>query len=344
MDAAIATGKVENLGETGMQAKEEWWYPGLHEGEVPRPAELGGAEGAGLRRGVLDARDRAEGPLSRRAGDLGRLRRGARRGARTCPSRWSMPAPTRRSSPSWRAPTSARRRSCSGSTRRTGRRSNTRASGSSSRNTSRPATPTRPGASNPDATPRLRQAARADLEGRLGRREGQVAGRLRRRSRPSRSTTTRWAQMIAKVDLDGQDGRATWSAEWMAANEARWQEWIKQAERRRSTVGVGRWPVRAESKLACRGVWKLFGPRRRGFLRRLRRPPAPDDVAAAGLIAAVRDVEPRGPRRRDLRHHGPVRLGQVDAGALPVAPGRADRRRGPVRRARTCCARRRRAS
>ena len=27
MDAATATGKVENLGEVGMQAKEEWWFP-----------------------------------------------------------------------------------------------------------------------------------------------------------------------------------------------------------------------------------------------------------------------------------------------------------------------------
>lgn len=27
MDAAVATGKVEVLGPTGMQAKEEWWYP-----------------------------------------------------------------------------------------------------------------------------------------------------------------------------------------------------------------------------------------------------------------------------------------------------------------------------
>lgn len=27
MDAATASGKVENLGETGMQAKEEWWFP-----------------------------------------------------------------------------------------------------------------------------------------------------------------------------------------------------------------------------------------------------------------------------------------------------------------------------
>ncbi len=27
MDEAVGTGKVENLGETGMQAIEEWWYP-----------------------------------------------------------------------------------------------------------------------------------------------------------------------------------------------------------------------------------------------------------------------------------------------------------------------------
>ncbi|MCU9847009.1 ABC transporter substrate-binding protein [Defluviimonas sp. WL0024] len=27
MDAATATGKVENIGPTGMKAKEEWWYP-----------------------------------------------------------------------------------------------------------------------------------------------------------------------------------------------------------------------------------------------------------------------------------------------------------------------------
>ena len=27
MDEAVATGQVENLGETGMQAIEEWWYP-----------------------------------------------------------------------------------------------------------------------------------------------------------------------------------------------------------------------------------------------------------------------------------------------------------------------------
>jgi glycine betaine/proline transport system substrate-binding protein len=35
MDAATATGKVENLGETGMQAIEEWWYPKYMEERCP---------------------------------------------------------------------------------------------------------------------------------------------------------------------------------------------------------------------------------------------------------------------------------------------------------------------
>lgn len=35
MDAATATGKVENFGETGMQAKEEWWYPAYMKEKCP---------------------------------------------------------------------------------------------------------------------------------------------------------------------------------------------------------------------------------------------------------------------------------------------------------------------
>ena len=35
MDAAIATGKIENLGETGMQAKEEWWFPSYMKEKCP---------------------------------------------------------------------------------------------------------------------------------------------------------------------------------------------------------------------------------------------------------------------------------------------------------------------
>lgn len=35
MDQAVATGKVVNLGETGMQAIEEWWYPAYMEKRCP---------------------------------------------------------------------------------------------------------------------------------------------------------------------------------------------------------------------------------------------------------------------------------------------------------------------
>lgn len=35
MDAATATGKVENFGATGMQAKEEWWYPEYMKAKCP---------------------------------------------------------------------------------------------------------------------------------------------------------------------------------------------------------------------------------------------------------------------------------------------------------------------
>ena len=35
MDEALATGKVENLGETGMKAIEEWWYPAYMKEKCP---------------------------------------------------------------------------------------------------------------------------------------------------------------------------------------------------------------------------------------------------------------------------------------------------------------------
>ena len=44
MDKAFATGKVVNLGETGMQAIEEWWYPAYMEEKCPRPSKLGSAK------------------------------------------------------------------------------------------------------------------------------------------------------------------------------------------------------------------------------------------------------------------------------------------------------------
>ena len=138
MDEAVATGKVENLGETGMQAIEEWWYPDYMKEKCPGLPNWEALKECGEAFSTPETAPKGRylgGP-----GDLGRLRRGARRGARASPSRWCMPAPTRRSSPSsksayqrqapiilwiyaphWAPPS-------------------TRANGSSSRHTSRPAT------------------------------------------------------------------------------------------------------------------------------------------------------------------------------------------------------------
>ncbi len=47
----------------------------------------------------------------------------------------------------------------------------------------------------------------------------------------------------------------------------------------------------ADVKLSCRGVWKLFGHDAGSIVRRLGRPPTPDEIAAAHLIPAVVDVD-----------------------------------------------------
>ena len=59
MKASDATGQTERLGKLGPKAKEEWWFPDLHEGEMPGPAGLACAAGSEMRRGLLDGRDRA---------------------------------------------------------------------------------------------------------------------------------------------------------------------------------------------------------------------------------------------------------------------------------------------
>ncbi len=73
LTAAVATGNVENIGETGMQAKEEWWFPEYMKEKCPGLPNWEALQGRSLRRGLLRSRDRAEGPLPLRPGDLGRL-------------------------------------------------------------------------------------------------------------------------------------------------------------------------------------------------------------------------------------------------------------------------------
>ena len=74
MKASDATGQTEKLGSARAEGQGRVVVSALYEGEVPRPAQLGSAQGSEMRRSLLDARNGAEGPLSRRPGDLGRFR------------------------------------------------------------------------------------------------------------------------------------------------------------------------------------------------------------------------------------------------------------------------------
>ena len=141
MRASDATGQDRASRQARPQGQGRVVVPDLHEGEVPGPAELGGAEGSEMRRRRSPRRK----PRPRAAISAGpvtweRIRRRARQGARPAVRRSCMPAPTPRCSPNCSRPRSARRRSCCGSIRRTGRQRSTRANGCSSRNTRRNAT------------------------------------------------------------------------------------------------------------------------------------------------------------------------------------------------------------
>ena len=50
-------------------------------------------------------------------------------------------------------------------------------------------------------------------------------------------------------------------------------------------------PAVTASKLVCRGVWKLFGPRGAEALRRLGKAAGPEALLREGLVPAVRDVD-----------------------------------------------------
>ena len=131
--------------------------------------------------------------------------------------------------------------------------------------------------------------------------------------------------MIAAVDLDGQEGRG--GGRRLDGRQRGALEGLDRPVAAEVTAMAA-----AEPKIACRSLWKLFGPGRGGLPRP---PPAPP---GAGRARRRRPRpggdrrQPRGPPRRDLRHHGPLGLGQVDAGPLPLAADRAHRRRGPLRR------------
>ena len=143
MEASLATGKTVDLGETGMVAIEEWWYPMYMKEKCPGLPDWEALNGCAEAFSTPETHPKGRylgGPVTwggyddERADALGL-------DYESC-----TPAPTRRSSPSSSPRSSARRRSCSGSTRRTGRPSSTRASGSTSHATPTSATRIRPGA------------------------------------------------------------------------------------------------------------------------------------------------------------------------------------------------------
>jgi glycine betaine/proline transport system ATP-binding protein len=57
----------------------------------------------------------------------------------------------------------------------------------------------------------------------------------------------------------------------------------------RARMAVDAWRM-TEVKLACEAVWKLFGPQPERFLAAHQHRPTPADLAAAGLICAVREA------------------------------------------------------
>ena len=72
MEASLATGKTVDLGETGMVAIEEWWYPMYMKEKCPGLPDWQALNGCA--EAFATPRDPSEGALSRRTGHLGRLR------------------------------------------------------------------------------------------------------------------------------------------------------------------------------------------------------------------------------------------------------------------------------
>ena len=87
-----------------------------------------------------------------------------------------------------------------------------------------------------------------------------------------------------------------------------------------------------KSTIEVRHLWKVFGPAEHKIVGTPDADlPREELKAKTGSMVAIRDVS-FDVARRGVRGHGPVRLRQVDPGALPDPADRADRRRGPAGR------------
>ena len=82
LDDGVASGKVENLGETGMLAKEEWWFPEYMKEKCPGLPDWTALKEPACAEAFSIPETAPNGRYLERPGDLGRLRRGTGRGAR----------------------------------------------------------------------------------------------------------------------------------------------------------------------------------------------------------------------------------------------------------------------
>ncbi len=92
-----------------------------------------------------------------------------------------------------------------------------------------------------------------------------------------------------------------------------------------------------DTAVSCRGLWKVYGPHPERIVGSPEADlPRPELLEKTGCVAAIKRRLVRRPARRGLRRHGPVGLGEVDAGPddqpAPRPDGRRDRgrRRGPA--------------
>ena len=93
-------------------------------------------------------------------------------------------------------------------------------------------------------------------------------------------------------------------------------------------------PDAAQVKLSCRNVWKVYRDEAAPYFRKDVSSRDPGELAvrmrADGAIPAVVDVSFDVRVGENLRHHGPLRLREVDRRTVPVAP-RGARPHGEVR-------------
>ena len=268
MDEATATGQVVNLGETGMQAIEEWWYPSYMTEACPglpdwqALLEPACAEAFATPETLPDGRYLG-GPVTWGGFDEERIE------ALGLPFQVihagtdaalfaELESAYQRQDPImlWIYAPALGADQVRG---RMGRLPALRA-----RLLHRPGLGDEPG-----RHPRLRQAARPDLEGRLGRPRRQVAARQDRDRELHASTTRRWGRWSPPSTSTARSSR-TWSTTGSAPT--------RPAGRPGSASSRDHGMAAAEPKIACRSLWKLFGParkRRRGLPRprpRARRP------------------------------------------------------------------------